>query len=175
MLETLITSKTRLRLLVKFFVNAANQAHMRGLASEFNESTNSIRKELNNLSEAGYLEKHSQGNRIDYRAHTGHPLFTSLQGIVRKYLGLDTIVEQVLDRMGDVQQVWLLGDYAEGVDSGRIEVLVLGQHMNVGYGHQLAEKLEKMIGRGVELKFGELGDVEEQRMEEPKLLLYGGE
>jgi len=42
MLERIITSKTRLRLLVKFFVNAANQAHMRGLADEFGESTNAI-------------------------------------------------------------------------------------------------------------------------------------
>ena len=48
MLETLITSKTRLRVLIKFFINAANNAHMRGLADEMHESTNAIRKELNN-------------------------------------------------------------------------------------------------------------------------------
>ena len=57
MLSTLITSKTRLRLLIKFFVSAANNGYLNGLASEFNESTNSIRKELNNLSDAGYLLK----------------------------------------------------------------------------------------------------------------------
>ena len=57
MLETLITSKTRIRILVKFFINEANFGHIRGLAEEMNESTNAIRKELNNLSEAGYLEK----------------------------------------------------------------------------------------------------------------------
>lgn len=57
MLDTLITSKTRIRILVKFFINAANNGYLRGLAEEMNESTNSIRKELNSLSEAGYLEK----------------------------------------------------------------------------------------------------------------------
>src|SRR5690554_5350685 len=108
MLESLITSKTRLRLLVKFFINAANQAHMRGLADEFGESTNAIRKELNNLSVAGYLEKQTIGNRIDYRANTAHPLFKPLQEIVRKYLGLDTLVEKVVDRLGDVEEVWLV-------------------------------------------------------------------
>jgi len=75
MLESLITSKTRLRLLVKFFINAANQGHLRGLAEEFSESTNAIRKELNNLSEAGYLEKEAIRNTISYRANIKHPLF----------------------------------------------------------------------------------------------------
>ncbi|MSP85673.1 MAG: ArsR family transcriptional regulator, partial [Flavobacteriaceae bacterium] len=48
MLKTLITSKTRLRILVKFFINSANHGHLRGLADEMQESTNAIRKELNN-------------------------------------------------------------------------------------------------------------------------------
>ena len=64
MLSTLITSKTRLRMLIKFFISAANRGYLNGLANEFNESTNSIRKELNNLSEAGYLLKSKQNNRI---------------------------------------------------------------------------------------------------------------
>lgn len=163
MLETLITSKTRLRLLVKFFVNAANQAHMRGLADEFGESTNAIRKELNNLSEAGYLHKRSVGNRIDYRANTSHPLFGSLQIIVRKYLGLDTIVEKILDRMGDVQQVWLIGDYAEGKDSGLIEVVVLGNDLNADYAANVAGKVEGMIGRKIDFTLGKTGDDEPEK------------
>ena len=57
MLGQLITSKTRLRLLIKFFISQANRGHLNGLASEMGESTNSIRKELNNLSSAEYLLK----------------------------------------------------------------------------------------------------------------------
>ena len=68
MLETLITSKTRLRILVKFFINVANNGYLRGLAEELNESTNSIRKELNNLEEAGYLEKQAIQNKVIYKA-----------------------------------------------------------------------------------------------------------
>merc|ERR1712078_639513 len=56
MLEILITSKTRLRLIIKFFLNIANKGYLNSLANEFGESTNSVRKELNNLSSAGYLE-----------------------------------------------------------------------------------------------------------------------
>lgn len=150
MLDSLITSKTRLRLLVKFFINTANQGHMRGLAEEFKESTNAIRKELNNLSEAGYLEKQTIQNRIAYRANTQHPLFVPLQNIVHRYLGLDTIVDRILDRMGDIQQVVLTGDYAEGRDTGTIEVAVFGQTLNEAYLAQLAIKIEETIGRRVQ-------------------------
>ncbi len=150
MLDSLITSKTRLRLLVKFFINEANQGHMRGLAEEFNESTNAIRKELNNLSEAGYLQKRTVQNRIAYRANTKHPLFASLQNIVHKYLGLDTIVSRILDRMGDVQQVVLIGDYAAGRDTGTIEIVIVGQTLDEVYLEQLAAKIEETIGRCIQ-------------------------
>lgn len=165
MLESLITSKTRLRLLVKFFINAANQAHMRGLADEFGESTNAIRKELNNLSEAGYLEKKAIGNRIDYRANIDHPLFQSLQSIVRKYLGLDTIVENVLNRMGEVNQVWLIGDYAQGKDSGTIDIIVVGEAIDNTYLSQLKEKTSTLIGRNINIQITE-------QYEGPGLLLF---
>ena len=168
MLESLITSKTRLRLLGKFFVNAANQAHMRGLADEFGESTNAIRKELNNLSAAGYLEKKAIANRIDYRANTAHPLFLPLQDIVRKYLGLDTLVEKVLDRMGSVEQIWLIGQYARGIDSGHIEVVVVGQNLDADYAAQLSAKAEELIQRQVSIRL-------EEQFDGKGLLLYEDE
>ena len=82
MLSSLITSKTRLRMLIKFFVSAANNGYLNGLANEFNESTNSIRKELNNLSSAGYLLKSKENNRVIYNANTSHPMFSVLQKLL---------------------------------------------------------------------------------------------
>ena len=149
MLESLITSKTRLRILVKFFINVTTNGHLRGLAEEMNESTNAIRKELNNLSEAGYLEKERQQNRISYKANAKHPLFLTMQNIIHKYIGLDTIVTMVLERMGAVSKVVLIGDYANGIDSGRIELVLVGHDLNMDYIHQLALKIEKEIKRKV--------------------------
>lgn len=151
MLDSIITSKTRLRLLVKFFINTSNEAHLRGLATEFNESTNAIRKELNNLSDAGYLEKENVQNKVRYKANIHHPLFGSLQDIVRKYLGLDTLVANVVERMGEVQQVVVTGDYANGLDSGTICVTIVGQSLDSQYVAQLSEKIEVLIDRKVAL------------------------
>ena len=149
MLESLITSKTRLRILVKFFINVSTNGHLRGLAEEMNESTNAIRKELNNLSEAGYLEKENQQNRISYRANAQHPLFSTLQKIIHKYIGLDTIVEMVLQRMGAVKKVILVGDYANGKDTGSIELVLVGSDLNSIYIEQLSLKIEQEIKRKV--------------------------
>ena len=82
MLEYLITSKTRLRLLIKFFVNIANKGYLNELANEFGESTNSVRKELNNLSSAGYLNKENYNNKVIYKANVSHPLFKTIQKII---------------------------------------------------------------------------------------------
>ena len=82
MLNSLITSQTRLRLLVKFFINATNAGYLRGLATEMQENTNAIRKELNNLSEAGYILRTDSNGKIMYQANTNHPLFSTLQTLL---------------------------------------------------------------------------------------------
>lgn len=161
MLDSLITSKTRLKLLVKFFINADNHSHLRGLAEEFGESTNAIRKELNHLSRAGYLQKEAIKNKISYRANTQHPLFDNLQGIVRKYIGFDTLVDQVLAKMGEVDRVSITGDYANGVDSGIISVKIMGSDINQAYLEQLSRKVEGLIKRQVDIEIKKTSDVSE--------------
>ena len=149
MLGELITSKTRLRLLIKFFVSQANKGHLNGLATEMGESTNGIRKELNHLQEAGYLQKLKVNNKIEYKANTNHPLFETLRKVVFKHLGLEDLVEKVLERMGYVDQIILVGDYAKGNDSGLIEVFLIGKDLNMEYISQLEDKIEDLIGRKV--------------------------
>ena len=149
MLNSLITSKTRLRMLIKFFISAANRGYLNGLANEFNESTNSIRKELNNLSDAGYLLKSKQNNKVIYNADIKHPLFKVLQKIVRQHLGLEEIVETVISRMGDLDIIALTGDYAKGIDSGIIEIVVIGNDVNNDYLDNIKIKIKDKISRDV--------------------------
>ena len=149
MLDSLITSKTRLRLLIKFFLNIANKGYLNSLANEFGESTNSVRKELNNLSSAGYLEKHNENNKVIYRANSSHPMFKIIQKIVKKHLGIEEILETVLKQIGDVKKIMILGDYAEGIDSGVIEILVVGDKIDKEYLDEIAPKIELKIKRKV--------------------------
>ena len=149
MLESLITSKTRLRLLIKFFLNIANKGYLNRLANEFGESTNSVRKELNNLASAGYLKKHNQNNKVIYKANASHPLFKIIQKIVHKHLGIEEILETVYNRIGDVKKIMILGDYAKGIDSGLLEILIVGDNINKEYLDEISPKIENKIKRKV--------------------------
>lgn len=148
MLETLITSKTRIKLLLKFFSNKGNKAYLRSLADEFGESTNSVRVELNRLSEAGLLESESAGNTILYKANTGHPIYGEIKNLVSKYLGFDQIIETVLGRLGNLELAVVVGDYARGNDSGVIDLRLVGQ-IDLTYLSHLIPKAEALIKRKI--------------------------
>lgn len=149
MLDSLITSKTRLKLLIKFFVSASNRGYLRGLADEFKESTNAIRKELNQLTDAGYLIRENHEHKVYYRANVNHSLFSSLQGLIHNFLGIDAFVDKVLERSGLVREVALIGDYVHGLDSGHIEVLVYGEELNIDYLERAAKKAGTILGKKV--------------------------
>jgi glutathione peroxidase-family protein len=143
-------------MLIKFFINTANKGYLNGLANEFNESTNSIRKELNNLSAAGYLLKVKSDNKVIYNANKKHPLYTVLQKVIRQHLGIEEIIDSILDNLGDIRSVALVGDYAKGIDSGLIEVLLLGNKINTEYLKDLIVKVEKKITRKVSFEIVEV-------------------
>lgn len=63
MIETLISSKTRVKLLLKFFLNSKATAYLRSLEEEFGESTNAIRLELNRFEDAKMLTSEPDGKK----------------------------------------------------------------------------------------------------------------
>ena len=155
MLNTLITSKTRIKLLLKFFINPDNTGYLRGLAKEFSESTNAVRKELNKLEDAGYLNVFEEVDRKKgvSKANTTHPLFKTIQKLVRSSVGLDVLVAQVINRIGGVKRIVVVEDYAKGIDSGLISVVIEGDDLNSDYIYSLTEKIEDQIQREVHLYY----------------------
>jgi hypothetical protein len=148
MLDTLITSKTRLKLLLKFFLNPESKGYLRSLESEFGESTNGIRLELNRFESAGMLVSKLEGNKKVFQADSKHPLFSQLQKIIHNYVGLDRIVENVVLKLGDVKSVYLMGDFARGLDAEIIELVFVGD-IDEGYLNKLVRKAEEMISRNI--------------------------
>jgi hypothetical protein len=139
-------------MLMKFFLNSHSKAHLRGLADEFGESTNSIRHELNNLSSAGYLVSEGRGNIIEYSANIDHPLYPEIKNLMRKSLGIDKImdnvVNKIISKLGDLHMAFITGDYARGKDSGIIDLVLVG-NINGSSMHGYVEKAEKLINRRI--------------------------
>lgn len=149
MLDTLITSKTRLKLMLKFFLNPGTRAYLRALSDEFGDSTNSIRVELNRFEEAGMLSSEEEGNRKFFRANTRHPLFVDVHNMLRKFTGIDEIVEQILERLGNVRRVYVEGMLAEGKETDVIDLVLVSEGVNRAYLTQLIDKVERHLGKHI--------------------------
>ena len=148
MIETLISSKTRIKLLLKFFLNSHATAYLRGLESEFGDSSNAIRVELNRFEKAGMLISFINGNKKYFKANTAHPLYKDTHNILLKYIGFDKIIDNVIERLGDVQKVYVTGAFAKGLDDSIIDLVFIGD-INTTYLGELVNKAEKHISRRI--------------------------
>jgi len=152
MLDTLITSKTRLKLLLKFFLNGNNKSYLRGLETEFGESSNAIRIELNRFEDAGLLVSSTEGNKKIYQANKSNTIFGDIHNMLIKFVGIDEIIEKVLRRVGDLHSAYIIGDFARGIDSPDIDLVLAGDDIDQSYVHTLIKKVESHIHRKVHVQ-----------------------
>jgi DNA-binding transcriptional ArsR family regulator len=148
LLETLITSKTRVKLLLKFFINPEAASYLRGLETEIGESSNAIRIELNRFEKAGMIKSYEEGNKKMFKANASHPLFKEVTALVKKYIGIDILIQNVINRLGDLQYVYLTGDLAKGLDSQIIDLIFVGK-IDTTYLLSLTQKSEKLLHKKV--------------------------
>lgn len=151
MLESLITSKTRMKLLLKFFSNSQNRAYLRGLATEMGESTNAVRIELNRLTEAGLLHHEQEGNTVLYKANTSNPFYKVLHKMVLKYMGLYYVLDEVISKLGKLELAFINGDYSRGIDSGIIDLVLVGNSIDQPFLNGLLKRAEEISKRRIRL------------------------
>lgn len=151
MLKSLITSETKIKLLLKFFLNPKTKGYLRQLSSEFNESTNGIRVELNKLEEAKILSSEFVGRNKIYKANSSHPLFNELRNIVLKSTGIDKVISDIINRVGEIEKAFIRGDYAVGNDSGLIDLVIVGTELNKKEIERVRKKTEKLIDRKISI------------------------
>ena len=144
----LISSKTRIKLLVRFFFNPEAQAYLRELAKEFNSSTNAVREELNQLTRTNLLKSQRKGRQVYYKANAEHPLFPELKSMVSKFMGIDKVIDSLVKRLGNLESAYLIDDYAEGKDTGIVDLLLVG---NINHYHlnDMSRKTERYIKRKI--------------------------
>ena len=165
LLGPLITSKTRLKLLLRFFLNQNLSGYLQGLSKELDENTNSVRVELNRLEKAGLLSAEEQGRRKVYSVNTSHPLTTDLSNMLRKVTGIDQLVDRVVSRIGDtLQQVWIRGPLAMGINSEKLEVTLVGEALDTDYLGELLSKVETLIEKTITWQVRSSGaDIDQER------------
>jgi hypothetical protein len=149
MIETLISSKTRIKLLIKFFLNSNTTAYLRNLEEEFGESTNGIRLELNKFEKAGFLDSFTEGNKKIFKANTKHPLFSEINRIIMKMVGVEYVMDYILQRVGNLEKVYLVGKLAKGQNADIIDLVLVGNDLNKTFLLEQIEKAEKKINKKI--------------------------
>lgn len=170
----LITSKVRISILMRLFINPEKHAYLRELSDEFGVSPSQVRDELRQLNEAGFLACEKQGRQLNYRADTSHPLFNELNSMVKKALGMDKIVDSIITRLGNLQEAYLLDDYAEGKDTGIIDLLLVGDIDSENL-NDLVKKTERYIRRKIRtltVSYSEIEILNQVLGNRPLLLLW---
>src|SRR5210317_1180432 len=109
MLDSIITSKTRIKLLLKFFLNSDTKSYLRNLEQEFGESSNAIRVELNRLENADLLHSEFTGNRKYFKANINHPLFKDINNIIKNSLGIDKLIDRIIIQIGNLDKAYITG------------------------------------------------------------------
>ncbi|WP_163336845.1 winged helix-turn-helix domain-containing protein [Desulfopila sp. IMCC35008] len=144
----LITSKIRIKILMRLFLNPGGNVYLRELANEFNASPSHIKNELDQLKVANLLTSRKSGRQVLFSANRNHPVFNELHSMVKKALGMDQIIDSMLERLGDLEKAILIDDYAEGKDSGIIDLVLIG-NIDKNSLQDLTTKTEKYIERKI--------------------------
>ena len=148
LLSGIISSKTRVKILIRFFFNPKTRSYLRELAKDFNVSSNAVREELNQLTSTNLLKSEKNGRQIYYMANTEHTLFPELKSMVGKVMGIDKVIEGIVNRLGDLERAYLIDDYAEGKDTGIIDILLVG-HIDPYHLNDLSRKTERYTKRKI--------------------------
>ena len=107
-------------------------------------------------------------------ANTDHPLFPELKSMVSKVMGIDQVIDGIVNRLGDLERAYLIDDYAEGKDTGIIDLMLVGNidqyHLN-----DLSRKTERYIKRKIRslvLTRQEYNDLLPELERRPRVLIW---
>jgi hypothetical protein len=150
-LNILLNGKIRIKLLTRLLLNPASRVYLRGLEKDFGVSSNTVRLELNKLSELKLIEVDESVSTVkQYKANPNHPMFTPLRSFIMKQIGFDSLIEAVFRKLGAVESVFLTNDWAEGKESPFVDLVVVG-NVNKTYMNKLVDRAEKLIQKKIRI------------------------
>jgi hypothetical protein len=109
-----------------------------------------VRIELGKLYEAGLIVAQQDGQKVLYRPNIQNPFYRELCSLVSKHMGFGQLIERVLDQVGELRGAYVVGDYAKGLDTGTIEVAIVGD-VDTAYLDRLTKRAAEELDRKVKI------------------------
>ena len=89
-------------------------------------------------------------------------------------MGIDQVLDGIVNRLGDLERAYLIDDYAEGKDTGIIDLLLVG-NINQYHLSDLSRKTERYIKRKIRslvLSREEFTDLKSKLENRPRVLIW---
>ncbi len=128
MLEDIVISRVRVKLLELFLTNPGKIFHVREMVRRTAEEINAVRRELAHMEKAGMVTKEPRANRLYYNFRRDYPLYYELLGLVAKTTGLGLDLIKNKPKLGKVKFAMLSGGFIRALPAGpeRVDLLVVG-------------------------------------------------
>lgn len=152
MLNDLIISRVRVKLLEIFLSTPGQIIHVRELVRKSKEEINAVRRELLHLEKAGILSKEHRANRLYYSFRKDYPLYYDLLELVTKTTGLGQAILKTKNKLGRIKFAMLSGKFARNIpgSADEVDLLVVG---NVVVAEVASLVREEELRRGREIFF----------------------
>jgi predicted nucleotidyltransferase len=134
MLESLLGSKLRSKVLGWLFTHPDERYFVRQLTSLVKDDSTNVSRELARLEKAGILVSTTEGKQKYYQANRQSPLFNELHGLILKTVGVADIIKKALEpRIADIKLAFIFGSVAKKAENrfSDIDLLVVG---NITFG-----------------------------------------
>ncbi len=121
-------SDLQARLLAALLLDGEPQLTTSELRERTGATPASLHRELTRLERAGFVEHETVGRANRYRAATDSPLHEPLTTLLRRTLGVETLLSRQLSAIDGVETAVIFGSWAEGSASGEsdVDLLVVG-------------------------------------------------
>jgi predicted nucleotidyltransferase len=127
--DLLFPALYRRKALALLFLRPERRLHVREVSRLTSTSPGTMKKELDQLHRAGLLERHVQGNQVQFSANQTHPVFPELSGLLRKTVGLADVLTDALAAVADrVEVAFVFGSIARASEhaGSDVDVIVIG-------------------------------------------------
>lgn len=150
MLQDLMVSKVRAKLLQTFLAKPKEMFYVRQLVRLTGEEINAVRQELQRMERLGMVKKENRGNRIYYWFVKEYPLYQDILSMVCKTIGLGGEILKKKGKLGNIRYALISGRLAKGLPPKPegVDLLVIGE-INLPGLAEIVKEEEKILGREV--------------------------
>lgn len=124
----LLHSHTRARVLALLFTNPERSYYLREISRLLDVHPFALMRELDRLEREGVVASEHRGKQRFIRVNTRYPLFRELRDMIKKTVGAEALLRELVQPEKSIERAYLFGSYATNAfdAASDIDLLVVG-------------------------------------------------